>query len=104
MLLVQNTTLSPGGYHVGQRAAERGLIWRIGDGFKMSVWADKWIPRIGSCRTLGFKDNTHIYRVSDLWMNREGTGANLQFRGSSMIRVQNIFSRWSLADQTRETM
>jgi hypothetical protein len=37
----------------GRELLREGLIWRIGDGKKVDVWTDNWIPRDGLMRPLG---------------------------------------------------
>ena len=50
----------------GRELLKAGLIWRIGDGSKVSIWKDNWIPRAGAQRPLGRRDTSEIELVSEL--------------------------------------
>ena len=57
----------------GRDLLKSGLIWRIGDGSKVSVWQDNWIPRSGVKHPLGCKPNSEVEKVSELLLP-DGTG------------------------------
>uniref|UniRef100_A0A453GWF1 Uncharacterized protein n=1 Tax=Aegilops tauschii subsp. strangulata TaxID=200361 RepID=A0A453GWF1_AEGTS len=60
-----------------------GLIWRIGDGSRIRIHHDNWIPRKGSLKPLG-QDYVHeINRVSDL-LDHQG-------RSWDVSKVQRMF-------------
>jgi hypothetical protein len=51
----------------GRDLLKEGLVWRIGNGQKIKVWEDNWIPRSGLMRPLGTKpDSVPVSRVSEL--------------------------------------
>jgi hypothetical protein len=51
----------------GRELLKEGLIWRVGDGKKISVWEDNWIPRASVQRPLGhLPDAATVDKVSDL--------------------------------------
>lgn len=41
----------------GRELLEKGLLWRIGDGSKVSIWSNNWIPREGCKHPLGGNGN-----------------------------------------------
>lgn len=43
-----------------------GLIWRIGDGTKVRIWRDKWIPRASSLMLMGRSGRCRLRWVSQL--------------------------------------
>ena len=45
---------------------KRGYIWRIGDGSKVNIWDDLWIPQSPSRKFLTVRGSNIISRVSDL--------------------------------------
>jgi hypothetical protein len=49
-----------------------GLVWRIGDGQRVKVWEDKWIPRE---ITAGHHPNKNVNMVSELLLP-DGGGWN----------------------------
>jgi hypothetical protein len=53
-----------------------GLVWRIGNGQKIKVWEDNWIPRSGLMRPIGTKpDSMQVSLVSEL-LHVDGQGWN----------------------------
>lgn len=41
-----------------------GIIWRIGDGTKVRIWRDKWIPRASSLMLMGRSGRCRLRWVS----------------------------------------
>jgi hypothetical protein len=58
-------------YHPWARASEKGLVWRVGNGTKIRVWRDSWIPRISYGKVLSSRRRSRIRWVSELL---EGNG------------------------------
>jgi ribonuclease HI len=50
----------------GRELLKEGLIWRIGDGQKVRVWSENWIPRESMKRPLGHHPNKEVEMVSEL--------------------------------------
>ena len=50
----------------GVETLKRGYIWRIGDGSKVNIWDDPWIPQSPSRNFLTVRGSNIISRVSDL--------------------------------------
>lgn len=44
-LLWGNPSFTPRGIWVARSLINTGLRWRIGDGEKVCIWEDRWIPR-----------------------------------------------------------
>lgn len=57
----------------GRNLLMHGLIWRIGDGSKVKVYHDNWIPRAGSLVPLGAEFAPNMVKVADL-LNAQGNG------------------------------
>jgi hypothetical protein len=53
----------------GRELLKEGLIWRIGDGQKVRVWSDNWIPRESMKRPLGHHPNKEVEMVSELLLD-----------------------------------
>jgi hypothetical protein len=53
----------------GRELLREGLIWRIGDGKKVDVWTDNWIPRDGLMRPLGHYPGREISRVDEILLD-----------------------------------
>lgn len=50
----------------GFEALKQGFIWRIGDGQRVNIWADLWIPNAATRRPFTPGGQNIITRVSDL--------------------------------------
>jgi hypothetical protein len=50
----------------GLELLKKGVIWRIGDGSKVKIWRDPWIPREASLRLSTPKGRHRIKWVSEL--------------------------------------
>jgi hypothetical protein len=59
----------------GRDLLKEGTIWRIGNGSKVKVWEDNWIPRSGLKRPLGHKPHTEVSLVEEL-LQPNGQGWN----------------------------
>jgi hypothetical protein len=59
----------------GRDLLREGVIWRIGSGVGIDVWADNWIPREGLKRPLGLRPNKHVSSVDELLLS-DGQGWN----------------------------
>lgn len=46
--------------------AEKGVIWRLGDGENMDIWRDPWLPRDLSRRPVTPRGRTLATQVSEL--------------------------------------
>jgi hypothetical protein len=57
----------------GRDLLEAGLIWRVGDGSKIKVWEDNWIPRSSAQQPLGWLMEEPPDRVCD-FMLPDGQG------------------------------
>jgi hypothetical protein len=53
----------------GLELLKKGIIWRIGDGKKVRIWRDNWIPR-GDMKASSNLTNSRVRRVADL-INQE---------------------------------
>nr|XP_051207334.1 uncharacterized protein LOC127323201 [Lolium perenne] len=53
----------------GRELLREGLVWRIGDGKKVDVWADNWIPRDGLMRPLGHNPDKEISKVEEVLLD-----------------------------------
>lgn len=60
----------------GKELLRHGVIWRIGNGEKVNIWSDNWIPRAGSMKPVGCKDPQNVRVVADL-LNDPGSGWNV---------------------------
>ena len=50
----------------GFGALKEGLIWRVGDGTKINIWSDPWLPRGVTRRPITPKGRTLLNKVSEL--------------------------------------
>lgn len=50
----------------GLQALKKGLIWRVGDGSKINIWGDAWIPNGISRRPITPRGRIVYNKVSDL--------------------------------------
>uniref|UniRef100_A0A452YYE1 Reverse transcriptase zinc-binding domain-containing protein n=1 Tax=Aegilops tauschii subsp. strangulata TaxID=200361 RepID=A0A452YYE1_AEGTS len=86
---ILNATCPGGGFFTfrsvihGRNLLLDGLIWRIGDGSRIKIHHDNWIPRKGSLSPLGQTFIPGINRVSDL-LNSHGNAWD-------PIKVQSMF-------------
>jgi hypothetical protein len=53
----------------GRDLLKEGLVWRVGDGKKIDVWADNWIPRAGRMKPLGHKPGMEISKVEEVLLD-----------------------------------
>jgi hypothetical protein len=60
----------------GRELLKEGLIWKIGDGEKIKVWDQNWIPIMGLKRPLGHKPDTNVSMVKELLLP-DGQGWNV---------------------------
>lgn len=54
------------GIEHGLQLLKTGLIWQIGDGTKVRIWRDKWIPRASSLMLMGRSGRCRLRWVSQL--------------------------------------
>jgi hypothetical protein len=40
-----------------------GIVWRIGDGSKINIWSDPWLPRETSRRPITLRGQTILSKV-----------------------------------------
>ncbi|CAO1943396.1 unnamed protein product [Urochloa humidicola] len=50
----------------GIKLLKEGLIWRMGNGERINVWSDAWLPREGSRKSITPRGRNIIQRASDL--------------------------------------
>jgi hypothetical protein len=50
----------------GLATFKRGYLWRVGDGEKINIWLDPWIPSSPDRRVISARGNTMYNKVSDL--------------------------------------
>jgi ribonuclease HI len=62
---VQNTSPGWQGIMHGLELLKKGFIWRIGDGKKIRIWRDNWVPR-GDMKVTNNVNNSRIRRVAEL--------------------------------------
>jgi hypothetical protein len=74
----------------GRELLKEGIIWRVGDGSKIDVWRDNWIPRSGLKRPLGHRPNASVQRVDKLLLP-EGAGWNV-------AKLEEVFFESDVAD------
>jgi ribonuclease HI len=67
----------------GRELLKAGLIWRIGDGSKVSIWKDNCIPRASAQKPLGHKPDVEVEMVHELLLP-DGNGWD-------MDKLQNCF-------------
>lgn len=52
---------------VAQNLVQDGLRWQIGNGFKVQVWKDKWLPKSSTYKVVSPRLNSPLdLRVSEL--------------------------------------
>jgi hypothetical protein len=75
----------------GRDLLKEGLVWRIGNGQKIKVWEDNWIPRSGLMRPLGAKPNTApVSMASDLLL--------VDGQGWNVAKVNELFFEGDVED------
>uniref|UniRef100_A0A8R7U3Z9 Reverse transcriptase domain-containing protein n=1 Tax=Triticum urartu TaxID=4572 RepID=A0A8R7U3Z9_TRIUA len=57
----------------GVQVLQSGIIWRVGDGRNINIWADPWLPRGVSRRVTSQQGSHVITKVSDLIDPTSGT-------------------------------
>jgi hypothetical protein len=50
----------------GVATFKRGYLWRVGDGERINIWLDPWIPSSPDRRVISVRGNTVLNKVSDL--------------------------------------
>jgi hypothetical protein len=50
----------------GVATFKRGYLWRVGDGERINIWLDPWIPSSPDRRVISARGNTIFNKVSDL--------------------------------------
>lgn len=76
----------------GRDLPREGMIWRIGDGSKINIHHDNWIPRRGSLKPLGEVSVQEVTKVCDLLMHSRETW--------NRAKVEEMFS----ADDARDIL
>ena len=61
----------------GLMLLKKDLVWRIGDGSKVRIWRDPWLPRGPSYRPISQRQNCRLHRVSELRMENGAWNMNL---------------------------
>jgi hypothetical protein len=57
----------------GRDLLREGLIWIVGDGEKIQIWEQNWIPRASLKRSVGVRPDRTVNKVSELLLpNGEG--------------------------------
>jgi hypothetical protein len=62
----QDASPSWQGIEHGRQLLKEGLIWRIGNGDKVDIWRDSWIPRDYNLKVSPGKSNSRLRRVKQL--------------------------------------
>jgi hypothetical protein len=60
----------------GRDLLKEGLIWRVGDGTKIDVWNQNWIPRSSLKRPICHRPDKSVEKVNELLLP-EGGGWNI---------------------------
>jgi hypothetical protein len=47
-------------------AMKKGLVWRVGNGEKINIWHDPWIPNEATRRSVTPRGQNVLNKVSDL--------------------------------------
>lgn len=89
----------------GKNLLQHGLLWRIGDGSRINVYQDQWIPRAASMVPLGATYIKNVMEVADL-LNTQGNGwdaAKLRqvFTPDDALDVQKIVIGGASTDDFR---
>nr|ABA98911.1 retrotransposon protein, putative, unclassified, expressed [Oryza sativa Japonica Group] len=58
------------GIEHGLHLLKKGLVWRIGDGSKVNIWRDQWIPKESAFKPMG-RSRCRLRWVSQLMVPRE---------------------------------
>jgi hypothetical protein len=58
----------------GRELLREGLVWRIGNGEKVDIWQDNWIPRSSLQRPIGHLPDMEVSKVSELLLPGGGGG------------------------------
>lgn len=74
----------------GRDLLREGLVWRIGDGSKINIHHDNWIPRSGYLRPLGQQYVHGVTKVADL-LDAEGNDWD-------SAKVESMFTESDAAD------
>jgi hypothetical protein len=61
----------------GLELLKEGLIWSIGDGSKVNIWRDSWIPRYYNLKVSPGKTNARVRKVSQLLLPFEVAGTSV---------------------------
>jgi hypothetical protein len=56
----------------GRQLLEKGLIWRIGDGKRVEIQRDNWIPRASIQRPLGIQPGKEAKTISEFLLQGRG--------------------------------
>ncbi|PNT70079.1 hypothetical protein BRADI_2g05096v3 [Brachypodium distachyon] len=51
-----------------EKDKRRGVIWRIGDGSKIRIWRDNWLPRNEGLKITSETTSTRLHRVKQLFV------------------------------------
>jgi hypothetical protein len=66
MVFRQDASPSWWGIEHGLELLKQGLLWRVGNGEKINIWRDRWLPRDFNMTPIAGKTNTRIRRVNQL--------------------------------------
>jgi ribonuclease HI len=69
---IQNPSPGWQGIMHGLELLKKGAIWRIGNGAKVRIWRDNWVPR-GNMKISANVNNSRLRRVSQLINNHDHT-------------------------------
>jgi hypothetical protein len=50
----------------GVEVLKKGIVWRIGDGSKVNLWEDPWLPREPSRKPITPRGHVLMSKVSEL--------------------------------------
>jgi hypothetical protein len=84
---------------------EAGMIWRIGDGKSVAIWADKWIPRpttfsvMSPCNTLPLSAHVEELITGNPPEWNRGLIHNIFLEDEAEIICSNPLSKYNQPDR-----
>jgi hypothetical protein len=65
----QDASPSWRGIEHGLELLKEGMIWRVGNGERINIWRDNWLPRDYNLKPKAGRTNTRVRRVNQLLIN-----------------------------------
>ena len=85
----------------GIQTFKKGSIWRVGDGAKINIWGDCWIPNSSSRKIVTVRANQVLTRVHELidpvsgeWMNCLFVRISGLLMWTAFFKSQYLIRRW----------